>query len=339
MTNGYGKETTLIRNSNLALFLICGILLVISGLAWWNNVYLSFFKRTWMQSNEVELQIKGVFPFLDILCVDHSTISTFIPFLGFLFITVGLLTIMRWDGTKKSRFIREEFPFFQGYNELIVALGLMGTVWGLIMIGYLPNVENLKIPDILGALRTALFSTLVALFWVYIIVLRIVRPVINLFVRKKIGEGTTFETTETLDVTLEQFSNNLQGLNTVLKECSQDISKFKSEFSFKVIEDIKAIAEKSTNALSKISGALKTITKQADYLEKLYSESTSQSSNLNEICSLSIKHSELFADMIKESKAHTETTKAILEFIQNKVADDSNRNNALLDSLINTFKK
>ncbi len=58
------------------------------------------------------------------------------------------------------------FPFFKSYNTTMVVLGIIGTIWGLIMIGYYKNVDMAKL---VLCLRTALFSSLVAFIWVYLI--------------------------------------------------------------------------------------------------------------------------------------------------------------------------
>ena len=75
-------------------FLFAG-LTVLSGLAFVNNV--SAIARWWMAFNAsggdaalVPATCPGIIPWLDWSAVDYSCVATFIPFLGFLLITLGL---------------------------------------------------------------------------------------------------------------------------------------------------------------------------------------------------------------------------------------------------------
>lgn len=113
---------------------------------------------------------RGCMPFLDRLAVDYSAVTTFIPMLGFWCMTAGLARIVR-----RRRVKVEDFPFFRGSDQLNVALGLFGTLWGIIVIGYF-DLATVSMADLMQCLHTALFSTLTAVVWVFMIDRPIVRP-------------------------------------------------------------------------------------------------------------------------------------------------------------------
>ena len=68
-----------------------------------------------------------------------------------------------------------EFPFFRGSDQLNVALGLFGTLWGIIVIGYF-KLDTVQMADLMQCLHTALYSTLMAVVWVFMIDRPLVRP-------------------------------------------------------------------------------------------------------------------------------------------------------------------
>lgn len=119
-------------------------------------------------------EVSGFFPFLDWSAVDHSTVTTFIPMLGLWCMTCALFKIIRRNGART-----ENYPFFKGSDQLIVALGLFGTLWGIIVIGYF-DLATVTMSDLMQCLHTALFSTLMAVVWVFMVDHPLVRP---LFIR------------------------------------------------------------------------------------------------------------------------------------------------------------
>ena len=68
-----------------------------------------------------------------------------------------------------------DFPFFRGSDQLNVALGLFGTLWGIIVIGYF-KLDTVTMADLMQCLHTALFSTLMAVVWVFLVDRPLVRP-------------------------------------------------------------------------------------------------------------------------------------------------------------------
>ena len=108
----------------------------------------------------------GKISFMDWSTMDMSTISTIIPLFGTAIIALGFLRIAM--ANENSSLSSKYFPFFKEYANFTVILGLIGTVWGLIMIGYYdPN--KVKMAHLVICMRTALYSTMVALIWVFII--------------------------------------------------------------------------------------------------------------------------------------------------------------------------
>ena len=73
------------------------------------------------------------------------------------------------------RFRVGDFPFFRGSDQLNVALGLFGTLWGIIVIGYF-DLDSVTMADLMQCLHTALFSTLMAVVWGFLIDRPLVRP-------------------------------------------------------------------------------------------------------------------------------------------------------------------
>lgn len=148
------------KNINIGLIVASVLLTILAGLAWINNITVA---RQWDPEKGFEATPKGWFSWLDRTAVDYSTAATFIPFFGMLFVTAGLFRISA-SGREPSQY----FPFFRPYNSITVAMGLIGTVWGLIMIGYYdPN--TIQMSDLILCMQTALYSTLVALVWVFIL--------------------------------------------------------------------------------------------------------------------------------------------------------------------------
>jgi len=150
-------------------------LAVLSGLAFVNNIVaLVRWWRTFLaaggDTTNVPAHAPGCFAWLDWSAVDYSAVTTFIPMLGFLCLTVAAFRLFR------GRRIRSgDFPFFRGSDQLNVALGLFGTLWGIIVIGYF-KLDTVTMADLMQCLHTALFSTLMAVVWVFLIDRPLLRP-------------------------------------------------------------------------------------------------------------------------------------------------------------------
>ena len=72
-------------------------------------------------------------------------------------------------------------PFFPGYDRFNLALGLLGTIWGIILVGYYP-AEQITIAALMRCLHTAMFSTLVAVAWVMVLMPAAVLPLLLIFI-------------------------------------------------------------------------------------------------------------------------------------------------------------
>lgn len=167
-----------IKGKTLAIvaFAISMTALVFSILAFANNI--SVIIRWWQaflasggDSKAISESIHGFMPSFDWAAVDHSAVTTFIPMLGFF-----CMTLAAWRLIRGKRMRTEDFPFFRGSDQLNVALGLFGTLWGIIVIGYF-KLETVQMADLMQCLHTALFSTLMAVVWVFMFDRPLVRPV------------------------------------------------------------------------------------------------------------------------------------------------------------------
>ncbi len=160
----------------ILLFTVCAAATVVAFLALINNIYVivkwwQAFFASGGDSSVMTAEFSGIFRWLDWSVVDYSAVTTFIPALGLLSITLSLLRIIRG---KTSR--GEDFPFFKGSDQLIIALGLFGTLWGIIVIGYF-ELETVTMANLMQCLHTALFSTLMAVVWVFMVDRPFLRPI------------------------------------------------------------------------------------------------------------------------------------------------------------------
>ena len=150
-------------------------LAVLAGLAFVNNVvalvrWWRAFLAAGGDTTGVPAHAPGCFAWLDWSAVDYSAVTTFIPFLGFTCMAVAAGRILRG-----RRAAVGDFPFFRGSDQLNVALGLFGTLWGIIVIGYF-KLDTVTMADLMQCLHTALFSTLMAVVWVFLVDRPLVRP-------------------------------------------------------------------------------------------------------------------------------------------------------------------
>ena len=162
-----------------ALFLAFGAAATaLAALAFVNNV--SVVARWWAafhaaggDSARMTEAVSGVLPWLDWSAVDHSCVSTFIPMFGMFLATRGA-----WRVLRRRPADPESFPFFPSFDQLNVSLGLIGTLWGIIVIGW-HDLDSVTMRDLMSCLHTALFSTLVAVAWVYLIDHPLLRPLLR----------------------------------------------------------------------------------------------------------------------------------------------------------------
>ena len=161
--------------TTVSLFLACMAATVFCALAFANNVvaivqWWSAFIAAGGDSSSVAAKMPGFLPWLSWSAVDYSAVTTFIPTLGFLCMTCALGRMLA-----RRRARAGDFPFFRGSDQLNVALGLFGTLWGIIVIGYF-RLDTVTMADLMQCLHTALFSTLMAVVWVFLVDRPLVRP-------------------------------------------------------------------------------------------------------------------------------------------------------------------
>ena len=154
---------------------LCMAATVFFALAFANNVVAIFnwwssFVAAGGDSSAFAAKASGFIPWLDWAVVDYSAVTTFIPLLGFLCMTLALSRMLAGRRARAG-----DFPFFRGSDQLNVALGLLGTLWGIIVIGYF-KLDTVTMADLMQCLHTALFSTLAAVVWVFLIDRPLVRP-------------------------------------------------------------------------------------------------------------------------------------------------------------------
>jgi len=154
---------------------VAAALAILSGLAFVNNAFVVVrwwraFKAAGGDAAQMTDTLFGIVPWLDWTAVDYSCVTTFVPFLGFLLLSHGLGRALRGDHQDP-----EHFPFYKGYDQFNIALGLVGTLWGIIIIGYY-QMDTVSMEDLMMCLHTALFSTLVAVVWVFVVDHSLIRP-------------------------------------------------------------------------------------------------------------------------------------------------------------------
>lgn len=153
------------------------LLTLVSGALFINNVFMivrwwkAFFASAGDAAALAESGVCGLSPYLDWSAVDQSGITTFIPFFGFLLAWRGIRHSLRSGKSEITPF----FPFFPFYDSLNIALGLIGTLWGIILIGYY-QMDTVSMADLMQCLHTALFSTFMAVIWVYLLDRPLLRP-------------------------------------------------------------------------------------------------------------------------------------------------------------------
>lgn len=198
------------KKNYFGYLLLSSVFTIVSGLAFINNIsviikWWKAFATTGGDAQALAEGFTGCIPWLDWTAVDYSGATTFIPFLGFLLITIGIVRIMR----HKEISAVDYFPFFKGYDQLNVAFGLIGTLWGIIIIGYY-DMESVAMTDLMMCLHTALFSTLTAVIWVFVIDHPILRPLLKKLLVEE--ELTAAEDADLIDL-LERLRGGAAGLH------------------------------------------------------------------------------------------------------------------------------
>lgn len=211
------------KKNYIVYLVISSALTLLFGLAFINNIsvivkWWEAFNKTGGDAQALAQGFSGCVPWLDWTAVDYSGATTLIPFLGFLLITIGIVRIM----CHKEISAIDYFPFFKGYDQLNVAFGLIGTLWGIIIIGYY-NMESVQMTDLMMCLHTALFSTLTAVIWVFVIDHPILRPLLRkLLVEEDLAAA---EDADLIDL-LERLRGGAAGLHEAWNAERDNLERF-----------------------------------------------------------------------------------------------------------------
>ncbi|MEA4862809.1 MAG: MotA/TolQ/ExbB proton channel family protein [Victivallaceae bacterium] len=219
------------------------VITLFCGLLWLNNIesarksYEILFSGSGSAAEAARQP--GFFGWLDWATLDLSTISTLIPFFGMLCLTLGIVRIRRGKPV-----LTENFPFFHSYDRINIALGLIGTIWGIIIIGFY-KPEDINVANLMMCLHTALFSTMVAVVWVSVLLPLLVTPLMRKLAGEKAAgaaaageDDNLFELVDKLSVAaaavskefaasneqLRNFNGRLRNAAEELNECSLNLS-------------------------------------------------------------------------------------------------------------------
>ncbi len=235
-------------------------LAVLAGLAFVNNVvalvrWWKAFLAAGGDTAGVPAHLPGCFAWLDWSAVDYSAVTTFIPFLGFLCLTVAAGRMLRGRRMRAG-----DFPFFRGSDQLNVALGLFGTLWGIIVIGYF-KLDTVTMADLMQCLHTALFSTLMAVVWVFMIDRPLVRPLFTrLLERSGLAETDDGDLAAAVDRLVERLGAASDAFDARQKAYEAAFEKRQreyTEFFTRRIAELEKRAQESEQKLAAVSAALR----------------------------------------------------------------------------------
>jgi len=257
------------------------------GLAWINNCYKSYFFHLAPAESKKEA-FTGFISWLEWSAMDYATIFTLIPLLGGIAICWGFIRIFISD--KRPG---EYFPFSNLFNNIVIYLGLIGTIWGLIMIGYY-DPKTINIEDLIKCLHTALFSTLMALIWIFVISLPLVIPLMKRWHCAYYGLQAEIDADETPDISeavgklsaavdssaeslkvsgqkINDFNQGLTDTSDKLKLLTESLATVKKDNIDGVFAEVKNAATKLAQAGEAISNSITTIYQtaklQADFAQ------------------------------------------------------------------------
>ena len=242
------------------LFVVSLGLAVLAGLAFVNNVvalvrWWKAFLAAGGDTAGVPAHLPGCFAWLDWSAVDYSAVTTFIPFLGFLCLTVAAGRMLRGRRMRAG-----DFPFFRGSDQLNVALGLFGTLWGIIVIGYF-KLDTVQMADLMQCLHTALFSTLMAVVWVFMIDRPLVRPLFTrLLERSGLAETDDGDLAAAVDRLVERLGAASDAFDARQKAYEAAFEKRQreyTEFFTRRIAELEKRAQESEQKLAAVSAALR----------------------------------------------------------------------------------
>jgi len=297
------------RNFTLVYVGVSALAAFICFLAWVNNLVVlwrwtvNFITLTESKTSESTRIAGGCFKWLDWSAVDQSTVSTFIPFFGFAFITLGF-----WRIYRKTAQMDDDFPFFRAYDRINVSLGLIGTLIGIIIIGFY-DLDKVTMGDLMMCLHTALFSTLIAVAWIFVVVLLFTKPFMHWW-HNTINGITPADSFD--DRFLERLEQSAASIRHELTESSTALSHFSGDL------------QQASGSLNAISLTLNDSTALfqkgiAEPLLTLQRNQTDQTTALLQLSqTLSHVHTsqQALVDLIKEFKSNNNILQASLDTIR-----------------------
>ena len=247
-------------------------LVAVTGLAFANNVaaivkWWMKFVQTGGDSAALQSGAGGVLPWLDWSAVDYSGVTTFIPFLGCVCVARGL-----WRISRRRKCGGACFPFFECADQFNVALGLFGTLWGIIVIGYF-QLDKVTMADLMQCLHTALFSTLAAVVWVFMIDHPLLRP----FFQRKLREtGLLAEEDGDLAAAVDAFTAKLAAATAAFEKREREfeasigsrLAEFEKSFSAQLAASSDALQRRLAESGEKFAEADRRFAEHQSELEK-----------------------------------------------------------------------
>ena len=234
------------------------------GLAWINNCYKSYLFHLAPAESKKEA-FTGFISWLEWSAMDYATIFTLIPLLGGIAICWGFIRIFM-----KDKRPGEYFPFSNLFNNIVIYLGLIGTIWGLIMIGYY-DPKTINIEDLIKCLHTALFSTLMALIWIFVISLPLVIPLMKRWHSAYNGLQAEIDADEAPDISeavdklsaavdssaesLKVSGQKINDFNQGLTDTNEQLQKLKDNLETVKKEDVDGVFDKIKDAAAKLAQA------------------------------------------------------------------------------------
>jgi hypothetical protein len=297
------------RKITLVFVWLSAIATILSFLAWLNNLVVlwrwtvKFITMTEAKTSESTQIAGGCFKWLDWTAVDLSAVTTFIPFFGFAFITLGF-----WRIYKNTAQIDDAFPFFRAYDRINISLGLIGTLLGIIIIGFY-DMDKITMGDLMMCLHTALFSTLIAVGWIFIIVLLFTKPFMRWWYSRINGvlPGDSFD-----DRFLERLEQSAASIRHELSQSSEVLNHFSGDL------------QQASGSITKISQTLDDSTSHfqkgiVEPLLNLQRNQTDQSTALNQLAQ-TLSHvqssQQALVELLKEFKSNNSSLQAHIDSIR-----------------------
>jgi hypothetical protein len=332
------------RKITLVFVWLSAIATLFSFLAFLNNVVVlwrwavNFATMTGSKTSESTTVTHGCFTWLDWTAVDLSTVTTFIPFFGFALITLGF-----WRMYKNTAQMDDDFPFFRAYDRINISLGLIGTLFGIIIIGFY-DLDKVTMGDLMMCLHTALFSTLIAVAWVFIIVLMFTKPFMRWWHERLNGiapqdsfddhflerleqsaASIRHELNQGSDV-LKTFSANLSQASAPVFELTQMLKDSTSLFHKGIVEPLLLLQRtqtEQTSALQQLAQTLAQVqTSQQALVEPLLhlqrnqSDQTAAFTHLTQTVAHMQSSQQAFVEFLKEFKTNNDSLQSHLDTIR-----------------------